>query len=94
MNEYMKEYDLRVAEILKRQALNVTKEFGFDIPGWPIHEREIGCLLAIVFFTISKAKLERGKVNVDEIFRWGKMLLPLIVEEVMVTPAFKAEGVD
>ena len=84
--------DLRIANILKRDALKVLKVFSLQKPGWPVNERDIGCLLAVVLFAISKAKLERGKVNVDEIFRWGKMLLPLIVEEVMVTPAFKAAG--
>ena len=68
-------------EILRRYALDVAKVFNLKDRKYAALESEIGCLLAVVFYAMRQAENQRGHLYVDEIFRWKKILLPLICEE-------------
>ena len=68
-------------EILRRYALDVAKVFNLKDRKYAALESEIGCLLAVVFYAMKQAENQRGSLYVDEIFRWKKILLPLICEE-------------
>ena len=80
----MKEIEKHETELIVTMALkdafDVMKVFGFEKDYLPVLECEIGCLLAVVFYAMRRVEGKRA-LNVDEIFRWKKIILPLICEE-------------
>ena len=94
LTAWMNEDDFRVAENLKHDAINVLKVFGLERPGWPVFQREIGCLLAVVFYALRKAEEQNCLVDMNVVFRWKKIILSLLTADVSLlrSQASKAEG--